>query len=363
MRLHQLFATPLLCLLMASSGCQTKPRVTHEDPHFAEPPIAQPNAGTNNITPSPTTNEVPSIQATLRTGDEIVVAGQFFHTGTRIVLWSDTNGYSAYNLNNHFTPAATASSAPDFPRRRYEPRKQAQTGGPLTRNATNGWDLPSLQKHVDQFVIHYDVAGSSRHCFYILHDRRFLSVHFLLDLDGTIYQTLDAQERASHATISNDRSIGIEIANIGAYPPGNTETLDQWYDHDTNGQPRVTLPERFGDGGILTTNFIARPARMDAITNTVQGQTLVQYDFTPEQYAALAHLTAALCRALPQIKCDAPRDAAGNVRNEKLPDEELEKFQGILGHYHIQLNKTDPGPAFDWQKVISEARQLMNETN
>ena len=24
----------------------------------------------------------------------------------------------------------------------------------------------------------------------------------------------------------------------------------------------------------------------------------------------------------------------------------------MLGHYHIQLNKTDPGPAFDWDRVI-----------
>jgi N-acetyl-anhydromuramyl-L-alanine amidase AmpD len=37
----------------------------------------------------------------------------------------------------------------------------------------------------------------------------------MLDLDGTIYQTLDLKERASHATIANSRSIGIEIANMG----------------------------------------------------------------------------------------------------------------------------------------------------
>src|SRR5438445_9309724 len=31
-----------------------------------------------------------------RKGDEIVVAGQFFHTGTRVVLWMDPGGYDAY---------------------------------------------------------------------------------------------------------------------------------------------------------------------------------------------------------------------------------------------------------------------------
>ena len=30
-----------------------------------------------------------------------------------------------------------------------------------------------------------------------------------------------------------------------------------------------------------------------------------------------------------------------------------------MGHYHVQLNKTDPGPAIDWEKVIGGAQQLM----
>ena len=34
----------------------------------------------------------------------------------------------------------------------------------------------------------------------------------MLDVDGTIYQTLDVKERAWHATTSNTRAVGIEIA-------------------------------------------------------------------------------------------------------------------------------------------------------
>ena len=352
---------PLLCFLLLAAGCRTKPPVVAE---FS--PIEKP---ADPIPFTPTPEAAPVITAP-RTGDEIVIAGQLFHTGTRIVLWSDTNGYNAYSLQRHFTHinGITPSYTNDADnlaatKSRYSMRRPALTNESLAHIRTNGWDLPTLQNHVDQFVLHYDVCGTSRQCFFILHDRRCLSVHFMLDLDGTIYQTLDAQERASHATTSNDRSVGIEIANIGAYSPSNTETLDQWYDHDTNGQTQVILPERFGDGGILTPNFIARPARMEAVTNVVQGRTLVQYDFTPEQYTALARLTAALSRALPKIKCDAPRNAADQVTTVKLPDDELEKFQGVLGHYHIQLNKTDPGPAFDWEKVLSEAKRLMNETS
>src|SRR5262245_37656036 len=33
-----------------------------------------------------------------RKGDEMVVAGQFFHTGTPIVLWMDPGGYDGYRV-------------------------------------------------------------------------------------------------------------------------------------------------------------------------------------------------------------------------------------------------------------------------
>src|SRR5215471_21865816 len=39
-----------------------------------------------------------------RRGDEIVVAGQFFHTGTPVVLWMDPGGYDAYRVERRFSP-------------------------------------------------------------------------------------------------------------------------------------------------------------------------------------------------------------------------------------------------------------------
>jgi hypothetical protein len=61
----------------------------------------------------------------------------------------------------------------------------------------------------------------------------------------------------------------------------------------------------------------------------------------------------------PKIKCTFPRGADGQVIPHKLPDEELEVYGGILGHYHIQTNKTDPGPALDWNALIGRTQQLM----
>jgi N-acetylmuramoyl-L-alanine amidase len=222
-----------------------------------------------------------------------------------------------------------------------------------------GMDLLTLQELVDQFVIHFDVAGTSRQCFKVLHDNRCLSVHFMLDLDGTIYQTLDLKERAWHATIANGRSIGIEIANIGAYPVKNSIALNRWYKIDTNGSTYIKIPAEFQPSGIRPEHFVPRPTRPEKIHGKIQGQELEQYDFTPEQYAALIKLTATLCEIFPNLKCDYPRDEKGVLTPAKLTDEQLESYRGLLGHFHIQANKVDPGPAFQWEKVVKEAEKLI----
>lgn len=305
-----------------------------------------------------------------RTGDEIVVAGHHVHTGTPVVLWTDPGGYDAYRVERRFAPFENSdwkASSEEVKGlgtpNRYGLRKGELTPGEIERVRGGGWDLPLLQRVVDQFVLHFDVCGVSRTCFKVLHDYRCLSVHFMLDIDGTIYQTLDVKERAWHATTSNTRSVGIEIANMGAYRQIEGSALEKWYGKDEQGKTRITLPENVGDGGVRTTNFMGRPARNEPVTGEVQGETLTQYDFTPEQYKALAHLTAALCKVLPKINCDYPRDPDGNLILRKLDDEKLNSYQGVLGHYHIQTNKNDPGPALDWDRLIGDARNLMKNSS
>ena len=87
----------------------------------------------------------------------------------------------------------------------------------------------------------------------------------------------------------------------------------------------------------------------------------MQYDFTPQQYQALIKLTATLCKIFPRLKCQFPADASGQVIPHKLPNEELQNYRGILGHYHIQTNKTDPGPAFQWDYLIGGAKKILNQ--
>ncbi len=147
---------------------------------------------------------------------------------------------------------------------------------------------------------------------------------------------------------------------MGAYEAQAQAPLAEWYKRDTNGQVRINIPARFGDGGIRNKGFIGHPMRTEEVSGVIQGKALVQYDFTPQQYEALIRLTAALCRIFPRLKCDYPKDVNGRLIPQKLSDEELKNYHGVLGHYHIQTDKVDPGPALQWEYVISNARRLMN---
>jgi N-acetyl-anhydromuramyl-L-alanine amidase AmpD len=279
-------------------------------------------------------------------GDEIVVCGDRYPIGVPVVLWSDPGGYSAYRLEPRFPdePGTKAKPGPRFGDRDGRP--------------ASGWTLESLQDRVDQFVLHYDVAGTARQCFKVLQDVRALSVHFLLDVDGTIYQTLDLEARAWHATKANHRSIGIEIANIGAYPRAEHRVLHEWYGSDADG-PFVRFPAWMKVTGVRSQGFTARPARRELIEGNVQGKDLWQYDFTEEQYQSLVKLTAALARILPRIQLEAPRATDGRVLPRVMDAAAFDAWRGVLGHWHVQENKTDPGPALDWERLLREARAVV----
>lgn len=278
-------------------------------------------------------------------GDEIVVCGERFSTGgAPVVLWSEPPYYSAYRTAPRFGEDGPAGL-------RYRAGRAATDPELAAEVQRDGWDLERLARQVDLFVLHYDVSGTSRRCFQTLQDDRGLSVHFLLDVDGTIYQTLDLVDQAWHARQANPRSIGIEIAQIGAYSPGTASPLDRWYESG-RGRARLLLPEPSGER-VPGEYFAARP---DRIQGTLQGRALEQYDFTPEQYVSLVLLTRTLRRVFPRIEAEVPRDAEGEVRSGVLSDDEFDAFHGILGHLHVSASKIDPGPAFQWEAFLGAVR-------
>ncbi|MFN4242463.1 MAG: N-acetylmuramoyl-L-alanine amidase [Tepidisphaerales bacterium] len=392
-------------LLALATGCRRE-KDTPDAADSEPPPQDGPVTAVTAVVPlRPSTfPSAPPGTELRRYGDEIMVAGRLFRTGTRVVLWTDPGGYDAYRTERRFSPWATAPWTPPVMRPAPPSTRPTQRTGATARPGGTpaggsrveggggmvlafpegfqdqpprpsrvgirdgvlnwpeleqvrggGWTLELLQQKVDQFVIHYDAVGFARFCFRTLHDSRGLSVHFLLDIDGTIYQTMDLKDRAFHATTSNHRSIGIEIANRGAYE--SLVPLREFYEQDELGV-RLTIPARFGDGGLLVPG-VYRPARPEPIRGRVNGLNVVMYDFTPEQYDALTRLVATVATVLPRITLDYPKEPNGQPKMRRMTDAQLERWQGLIGHYNIQTDKYDPGPAFQWERVVAGAKALM----
>mgnify|MGYP001818207065 CR=1 FL=1 len=292
--------------------------------------------------------------ALVRTGDEISVCGYLFHTGTRVRLWNDPGGYDAYRPHRRSDPAEAGPRENPDRIARYGSFRRDIPDDITARLEQTGWTLQDLRRVVDRVVLHFDACGTSKRCFEVLHDIRGLSAHFLIDVDGTVYQTLDVKERAWHAGSLNDRSIGIEIAHIGAY--SDRTVLDEWYIEDA-GELRIA-PEKLA--GSFPSRFVARPARAGFFEGTLNGRSLVQPDFTEAQYRALEKLLITLCRVLPAIPPTVPRDRDGGIVPGVFDPEGTGPGTdaGIIGHYHGSTAKVDPGPAFDWDRIEAALRAV-----
>ncbi|MEW6073953.1 MAG: peptidoglycan recognition family protein [Planctomycetota bacterium] len=299
-------------------------------------------AGARPAAPAPSYRDLHGV------GDEIVAAGERVAIGAPVMLWFERPGYSAYAAEPRFGGEGPIGL-------RYRPGRDRSDSDRRTPAERPVLDRARLAALVDLLVLHYDACGTSRECFRVLQDERQLSAHFLLDVDGTLYQTLDLAEEAWHARQANPRSIGVEIAHVGCFPPGAPSPLDEWYVAEPDGIA-LSIPARLGDGGVRTTGFAGRPARPERVAGEVNGEIHEQHDFTPEQYESLVALAAALIELCPRIAPDAPRDARGAVRTDALSEAELAAFSGILGHHHVSPDKRDPGPAFDWERFLAAVR-------
>lgn len=206
----------------------------------------------------------------------IVYNGQFFPINwPKVVLWSERGGLKARN-GSHY----------DY------------TGRP--------------KRPIRLFVNHWDVCLSSKACQSVL-DKRGISVHFLIDNDGTIYQTLDMQHGAWHAGSErvNRASVGVEISNA-FYP-----RYQDWY--KKNG---------FGERPILS-------------EETVHGKSLGEFTgFYDVQLEALKALWKAVHKAtgIP-LKC--PTDKEGNTLKKVSTSAAANNFKGFVSHYHLTNRKID----------------------
>ncbi len=175
-----------------------------------------------------------------------------------------------------------------------------------------------------QFVNHWDATLSSEACARII-NKRGLSMHFLIDNDGTIYQMLDIQHVAWQAGSKfwNTNGIGVEISNAFY------TKYQSWY-------------EKKGFG--------PRPIVESKVNNRSVGKHL---DFYPIQLEALAALWEAVSRAV-SVDLD--------VCTTKGYCDDCAKCncKPFINHYNLTKNKIDCA-SLDMESILDKACDIFIE--
>jgi peptidoglycan hydrolase-like protein with peptidoglycan-binding domain len=199
--------------------------------------------------------------------------------------------------------------------------------GGLSAKPGNYYDYTGRAKrNIRLFVNHWDVCLDSTRCNDVL-NKRGISVHFLIDNDGTIFQTLDMQHGAWHGSSGrvNRASVGVEISN--AYYP----KYQNWYEK-----------RGFGE----------RPTMKDVV---VHGQKLPEFlGFYDVQIQAAQALWKAI-ESATAVEFKAPLDNNGNTSTKYEQDVVYGKFAGIVSHYHCSKKKIDCG-GMDIKALIEEIK-------
>jgi len=253
----------------------------------------------------------------------IIVCGRAYNIGWKVVNYIDNPAFSAYYEGCYKGKDGRPPTGP-YP---FSPAKGLE-------HATKRWrerrymggaraDLRRLQDIIRQFVVHHDGCPTSADCFHVLHDERGLSVHFLLDNDGTLYQTLDLVDVAHHAAGVNEISIGVEMCNRGSVSLDGPDYYKR----------------KFG-------------FNRDVIDCVVHNSRYHMWAYTPGQYMAMEALGKALARLFPNLPQVFP-EYNGNLLNTWM--QEPRGFAGYLGHFHITNNKWDPG-GFDFRWLAQKIR-------
>ncbi len=180
-----------------------------------------------------------------------------------------------------------------------------------------------------QFVNHWDAALSTASCIKIINKRK-LSMHFGIDNDGTIYQTMDMQDAAWQAgnELSNRIGLGVEISNAFYLK------YQEWY-----------VKRGFGPRPIID--------KLNIHGDKYVPKHLGFYDVQLEALAALWECVS-YATGMPLQVCNEKGVCNNCKRGE---------FSGFINHFNLTTNKIDC-ISLDMDRVLNKAlkiRELRNE--
>ncbi|HVZ19962.1 MAG TPA: N-acetylmuramoyl-L-alanine amidase [Vicinamibacterales bacterium] len=263
---------------------------------------------------------------------DLIIGGQRFNVDAPVVNWTEGPRWDAtsefgYNTKTDPDGAIRCKGGVPYGKLPLGPYTRRYSFRPRLRQFGKNPPYEAVKSAVRQFVIHHDGCTSSDMCFSVLQNERGLSVHFMIDNDGTIYQTIDLGLMAYHAAEWNIDSIGVELCN-----KGDATQYPGLYTVDKPGSPR-------------------RDTQLVKINNN----TIKAYTYTHQQMDALQALGKALLHLLPNLPAEFPQASAGKQEWNTIPKDASMRFSGYIGHYHLWNQKWDPGP-FDFEKFCRSLR-------
>ena len=271
----------------------------------------------------------------------LIIGGKPFKTDAPIVNWQEGPRWDATSINCQITDTDPSVFNPGS--KNY--CKPFDGGGapygkmpmgPYVRRYAYRPRLAHFKEHppydavkasIKQFVIHHDGCNTADMCFSVLQNERGLSVHFLLDNDGTIFQTIDLGLMAYHASEWNIDSIGIEMCKQGRCDRVSQLVLVGKVRSETQGQ------------------------RLQESTTTRSTRTTTPTSNTPRSRCC----AGALQKYLPNLPAEFPQASPGKQHWNTIPKDQSTRFSGYIGHYHLWDQKWDPGP-FDFEKHCRSLR-------
>lgn len=163
-----------------------------------------------------------------------------------------------------------------------------------------------------------------------------VSVPFVVGRNGICYNLFASKYWSYHLgpsavggnTKMSKECIGIEISNIGPLKKIGNNLVTTYSDSDVY----CSVSE--------TQYYTKLPAKYRGFEYYAK--------FTDAQYEAVARLIRFLC-----AKYNIPKTfVAGTKRYDVLSEAEFTAFKGIASHVNCRRDKTDIGPAFEWQRII-----------
>ena len=272
----------------------------------------------------------------VRPSGNLIIGGQTFKTDAPIVTWreppywdatrevcmiTETDPYVLTPGNKNYCVGGVPYGK--LPLGPYTKRYSLR---PRLRHFGNNPPYEAVKASIRQFVVHHDGCNTADMCFSVLQNERGLSVHFLLDNDGTIYQTIDLGLMAYHASEWNIDSIGIEMCN-----KGDAIQFPNWYEGGKYGPKR------------------------EVKTIKINNHAIRAYDYTQQQKDSFDKLCRALQRLLPNLPAEFPQQSPGKQHWGTIPKDQSMRFAGYIGHYHLWDQKWDPGP-FEFEPFCRRLR-------